>query len=66
MVAFLKPEFVSKVEGRNFVEVFAGRARTSRLASGCGIKATAVDLLYSSAFNVLKPAGFMFLGSSVL
>lgn len=65
MVAFLKREFVSKVEGRQFVEVFAGRARTSRLASWCGVKTTAVDLLYSSAFNILKPAGFTFLGSSI-
>ena len=61
MVSFLLPQHVVKVTGREFLEVFAGRARTSRLASWCGYKTTAVDLHYSRVFNVLKPAGFMFL-----
>ena len=65
MVSFLMPQHAAKVSGRQFLEVFAGRARTSRLASWCGYTTSAVDLCYSRVFDVLKPAGFMLLSLSI-
>ena len=61
MVAFLKPSYVDKVKGAKFVELFAGRARTTRLASWAGYKVKSLDYIYSSAFNFLKPSGFVLL-----
>ena len=62
MVAFMVPEQVAKVSGRQFLEIFSGRARTARLASWCGFVSSSIDIQYHSrAFNVLKPAGFTFL-----
>ena len=66
MTTFLLPQNVSKVYGRQFLEIFSGRARTSRRASWCGYVTSAIDLHYSKVFNVLEPAGFMFLSSDIM
>lgn len=58
MLAYLVDE---RAQGVEFLEVFAGRARTARLASARGMKARAVDMKYSDSMNLLKPAGFLFL-----
>ena len=61
MVSYFRPLQVEKISGCQFLEIFSGRARTARLASGAGYRCKAVDFLYSGAFNILKPAGFMLL-----
>ena len=65
MLAFLRPEEVAKVQGQQFVEIFSGRARTSRMASWRGYASRGVDIAYSDCMNVLRPAGFMFLSCLV-
>lgn len=55
------PDKIAKVAGCQFVEIFSGRARTARLASWSGLRARAIDIVYSNALDVLKPAGFMLL-----
>ena len=61
MVTYMVPERVSKIAGCQFLELFSGQARTSRLASWTGYKAKAVDYVYSPALDFLKSSGFVFL-----
>ena len=61
MVAFMVPERVSKLAGCQFLELFSGQARTSRLASWTGYKSKAVDYVYSPALDFLKSSGFVLL-----
>ena len=61
MVASLHPRHVEKLSGAQFLEVFAGQARTARLASWSGYRAKAVDQLYSKSMDLLQPSGFVLL-----
>lgn len=61
LVSYMVPEASAKASGRTFLELFSGRARTSRMAQRCGYLTSAIDINYSEAFNLLKPAGFVLL-----
>ena len=63
MVAFLDPAEVPKISRAEFVEIFSGKARTSKVASWSGYRSKAVDFLYNPALNVFNAAGFTFLDS---
>lgn len=65
MVAFLDPAEVPKISRAEFVEIFSGKARTSKVASWSGYRSKAVDFLYNPALNVFNAAGFTFLDSSL-
>ena len=57
----MRPGEVAKLSNCQFVEIFSGKARTSRLASWSGYKSKAVDFIYSKAMNFLRPSGLVFL-----
>ena len=61
------PEFTTH-EGFDVIEVFAGRARISRLANAAGYRSIATDRIYDqsdkSALELNESAGFSHLGCS--
>ena len=59
MVALMDPKKVDTLQYCEFLELFSGVARTSRLASMCGYHSKAFDVRYSKSMDLLKPAGFM-------
>ena len=61
MLAFLDRGEVHKISRAQLVEIFSGKARTSKVASWSGYRTQAVDFLYNPALNIFNPAGFMFL-----
>ena len=62
MVGCFDKAHVARVSGCHFIELFSGKARTAKRASWMGYKARAMDIAYSPALDLLKPAGFRLLG----